>query len=57
MLNEIMFAIPNIIAAGLILIIAYVVSCFVAKLVEDILQVLVSMMFLQSLTYSVSWSD
>ncbi|MCU4350783.1 mechanosensitive ion channel [Acinetobacter ursingii] len=37
MLNEIMFAIPNIIAAGLILIIAYVVSRFVAKLVEDIL--------------------
>ncbi|WP_130804597.1 mechanosensitive ion channel [Acinetobacter ihumii] len=37
MLNEIMYAIPNIIAAGLILTIAYVVSRFVAKLVEDIL--------------------
>lgn len=37
MLNEIMYAIPNIIAAGLILIIAYVVSRFVANLVQDIL--------------------
>lgn len=37
MLNEVLYAIPNIIAAGLILIIAYVVSRFVAKLVEDVL--------------------
>lgn len=37
MLNEIMFAVPNIIAAGLILILAYVVSRFVANLVQDIL--------------------
>lgn len=37
MLNEIMSAIPNIIAAGLILILAYVVSRFVANLVQDIL--------------------
>lgn len=37
MLNEIMYAIPNIIAAGLILIIAYVVSRFIANLVQDIL--------------------
>ncbi|MCF9046416.1 mechanosensitive ion channel [Acinetobacter nectaris] len=37
MLNQIMSAIPNIIAAGLILIIAYVVSRFVANLVKDVL--------------------
>ncbi|MEB3754831.1 mechanosensitive ion channel [Acinetobacter sp. MD2(2019)] len=37
MLNEIMSAIPNIIAAGLILILAYVVSRFVANLIQDIL--------------------
>jgi hypothetical protein len=36
MLHEIMFAIPNIIAAGLILIVAYVVSRFVAKLVTEV---------------------
>jgi hypothetical protein len=36
MLHEIMFAIPNIIAAGLILILAYVVSRFVAKLVTEV---------------------
>ena len=37
MLYEVMYAIPHIIAAGLILILAYVVSRFVAKLVSDIL--------------------
>lgn len=37
MLNQILSAIPNIIAAGLILIIAYIVSRFVAGLVSDIL--------------------
>lgn len=37
MLNEIMSAIPNIIAAGLILIIAYVVSRFISGLVRDVL--------------------
>ena len=37
MLNEIMSAIPNIIAAGLILVLAYVVSRFVAGLVRDVL--------------------
>ncbi len=37
MLNEIMFAIPNIIAAGLILILAYVVSRLVARLVAEVL--------------------
>lgn len=37
MLNEIMNAIPHIIAAGLILIVAYVVSRFVAKLVVEVL--------------------
>lgn len=37
MLNEIMAAIPNIIAAGLILVLAYVVSRFVAGLVRDVL--------------------
>lgn len=37
MLHEIMFAIPNIIAAGLILILAYVVSRFVARLVVDVI--------------------
>lgn len=36
MLHEIMFAIPNIIAAGLILILAYVVSRFVAKLAAEV---------------------
>lgn len=37
MLYEILNAIPNIIAAGLILIIAYVVSRFVARLVSEVL--------------------
>lgn len=37
MLHEIMNAIPHIIAAGLILIVAYVVSRFVAKLVVEVL--------------------
>lgn len=37
MLHEVMFAIPNIIAAVLILVLAYVVSRFVAKLVVDVL--------------------
>lgn len=37
MLAEIMNAIPHIIAAGLILIVAYVVSRFVAKLVAEVL--------------------
>lgn len=37
MLHEIMYAIPHIIAAGLILIIAYVVSRFVANLVVEII--------------------
>ena len=37
MLHEVMHAIPNIIAAGLILILAYVVSRFVAKLIADVL--------------------
>lgn len=37
MLSEIMNAIPQIIAAGLILILAYVVSRFVAKLVVDVI--------------------
>lgn len=37
MLHEIMYAIPNIIAAGLILILAYVVSRFVARLVVDVI--------------------
>lgn len=37
MLHEILQAIPNIIAAGLILIIAYVISRFVANLVVEIL--------------------
>lgn len=37
MLNQITYAIPNIIAAGLILIIAYAVSRFVANLVRDVL--------------------
>ena len=36
MLHEIMFAIPNIIAAGLILILAYIVSRFVSKLVVEV---------------------
>ena len=36
MLAEIMYAIPQIIAAGLILIVAYVVSRFVAKLVTEV---------------------
>jgi flagellar biogenesis protein FliO len=47
MLNEIMFAIPNIIAAGLILIIAYVVSVLSQNWLKIFWQVLVSMMFLQ----------
>ncbi|OTG83860.1 hypothetical protein B9T27_05015 [Acinetobacter sp. ANC 4648] len=37
MLAEIMYAIPHIIAAGLILIVAYVVSRFVAKLVAEVI--------------------
>lgn len=37
MLHEIMNAIPHIIAAGLILIVVYVVSRFVAKLVVEVL--------------------
>ena len=37
MLNEIMYAIPQVIAAGLILIIAYVVSRFVARLVSELI--------------------
>ncbi|MGA8883449.1 MAG: mechanosensitive ion channel [Acinetobacter sp.] len=37
MLHEIMFAIPNIIAAGLILILAYIVSRFVAKLAAEVI--------------------
>lgn len=37
MLNQIMYAVPNLIAAGLILIIAYIVSRFVAGLVQDVL--------------------
>lgn len=37
MLNEVMAAIPNIIAAGLILTLAYVVSRFVSSLVRDVL--------------------
>lgn len=37
MLHDVMAAIPNIIAAGLILVIAYVVSRFVAQLVADVL--------------------
>lgn len=37
MLNQITSAIPNIVAAGLILIIAYAVSRFVANLVRDVL--------------------
>ena len=37
MLNEIMNAVPHIIAAGLILIIAYVVSRFVANLLSEII--------------------
>ena len=36
MLGEIMFAIPHIIAAGLILIVAYVVSRFVGRLVSEV---------------------
>lgn len=36
MLGQIMNAIPNIIAAGLILILAYVVSRFVARLVSEL---------------------
>lgn len=36
MLYEIMHAVPNIIAAGLILILAYIVSRFVAKLVVEV---------------------
>ncbi|RLL34796.1 hypothetical protein D9K80_10280 [Acinetobacter cumulans] len=37
MLHEVMYAIPNIIAAGLILILAYVVSRLVARLVSEVL--------------------
>jgi len=37
MLNEIMQAIPRIIAAGLILIVAYVVSRFVARLIAELI--------------------
>ena len=37
MLNEIMYAIPQIIAAGLILIIAYIVSRFVGRLVAELI--------------------
>ena len=37
MLNEIMLAIPNVVAAALILIIAYVVSRFVGRLVTEII--------------------
>lgn len=37
MLGEIMFAIPHIIAAGLILIVAYVVSRFVGRLVAEVI--------------------
>jgi hypothetical protein len=37
MLHEVMYAIPNIIAAGLILILAYVVSRLVARLVAEVL--------------------
>ena len=37
MLNEIMLAIPNVVAAALILIIAYVVSRFVGRLVAEII--------------------
>jgi len=36
MLGEIMFAIPHIIAAGLILIVAYIVSRFVGRLVTEV---------------------
>lgn len=36
MLNEIMNAIPNIIAAGLILVIAYLISRFVAQIVSEL---------------------
>ncbi|WP_408698556.1 mechanosensitive ion channel family protein, partial [Acinetobacter baumannii] len=35
MLNEILQAIPNIIAAGLILLVAYIVSRFVGRLVAE----------------------
>ncbi|RKG29788.1 mechanosensitive ion channel [Acinetobacter tianfuensis] len=37
MLHEIMYAIPNIIAAGLILVLAYIVSRLVARLVSEVL--------------------
>jgi hypothetical protein len=37
MLNEIMYAIPQIIAAGLILIVAYIVSRFVGRLVAELI--------------------
>ncbi|NNP68537.1 mechanosensitive ion channel [Acinetobacter sp. Ac_5812] len=37
MLNQIMYAIPQIIAAGLILIVAYIVSRFVARLVAELI--------------------
>ena len=38
MLNEIMYAIPQIIAAGLILIVAYIVSRFVGRLSLNLFQ-------------------
>lgn len=37
MLNEIMYAIPQIIAAGLILIVAYIVSRFIGRLVAELI--------------------
>ena len=37
MLNEILQAIPNIIAAGLILLVAYIVSRFVGRLVAELI--------------------
>jgi hypothetical protein len=37
MLNEIMYAIPQIIAAGLILIVAYILSRFVGRLVAELI--------------------
>ncbi|MEG2883965.1 MAG: mechanosensitive ion channel [Acinetobacter sp.] len=37
MLNEIMYAIPQIIAAGLILIVAYIISRFVGRLVAELI--------------------
>ena len=37
MLNQIMYAIPNILAAGIILVIAYIVAKFVAALVSELI--------------------